>query len=61
MYILTQHTSDKAPRAYRISDDQPETVPSWVAWALMMALSLLLTAAALAFAVYLPAMWRVLL
>jgi hypothetical protein len=48
----------------RISDEQPEpepeTVPSWVAWALMMALSLLLTAAALAFTVYLPAMWRVL-
>lgn len=40
-------------------EPDPETVPSWVAWALMCALSLLLTAGALAFAVWLPKLWEI--
>lgn len=47
-------------RTPRVSDVQPEpeTVPSWVAWALMCALSLLLTLGSLAFAVWLPRIWE---
>lgn len=39
-------------------EPEPETVPSWVAWALMCALSLLLTMGALAFAIWLPTLWE---
>lgn len=43
-------------RTPRVSDVQPdpETVPPWVAWALMISLSLLLLAAAIGYVVVLP-------